>query len=304
MFYERAKELIDNATKISDPINKTLMHEFGLRSDEVSRRIKSYFGKNIRDLLKEKLLPSREEIEDALVKSNNVNEMKKLLGFSKTSVHWKGLLDREFGYSTYKKAKANYILKRNVQDYNPTIADNKSILISQYLGDGSFDIKRSALKIEHGYKQLEYLKFKVSLINKAFPTTNDLNKIKLRIHDNGYKSYTWYSKSISYIPKIYEKPKEKLIHELTPLGWLLYYLDDGFLSIGNVYSCGFSTIDPDIQKSIVATLETYGINGWNYTRSDVRLQNQISIAYFLNNIIYPFKNIIPECMNYKLDMKI
>lgn len=307
MFYERAKELIVNAKNTGDNINAILMEEFNMPSDKVSRTFKSLFGKTIRETLKEKFLPTREQIEDALIQSNNVNEMKELLGFSKTSVYWKGLLDREFGYSTYEKAKASYIIKHKVSQYNPTVADNVSIIMSQVLGDGSYDSLRKAIRIEHGYKQYHYLKFKVSLINKAFPETYGLDKIKHPA--DGYLSYSWYSGKLgtSYCTKIETWSLAKIVDSMTPLGWLLYYLDDGFLSgdpkTGQIVT-GFSTINTELQALIISAMEKYGIKGWNTNYGDVRLSSKVAVASFLNNIIAPFSDIIPECMEYKCTMKI
>lgn len=310
MFYERAKELVENAKSTNEKINQKLCKEFGWSSDKVSRQFKSLFGKTIRDTLNDKFTPTREQIEDALLKSSNVNEMKEILGYSKTAVAWKGLLDKEFGYSTYEKAKASFISKQQVADYNPTLADNISILYSQVLGDGNYDDIRGAIRIEHGYKQFEYLKLKVALIHKAFPESNTISDIKKVIRaDTGYTSYTWYSKRFgtSYTNKLESKSKLEMLEDMTPLGWFLYYLDDGFLSgdakTGQVV-CGFSTVDNSLKEAIIKIMESQGIIGWNTDKGGVRLSSKISVALFLNNIVKPFEHLIPECMRYKLDMKI
>ncbi len=175
-FYTEANRLLNEADKYNYPINKKLCEIFNIRSDVLSRRFKSLFGCTIREKLYEKFYPTRDEIINALITSDNVKEMQKKLKLAPTSAMWKGLLDREFGYSIFANAKANFIVREKVEAYNPTKADNLSILISQILGDGYLDKIRSSICIEHGYKQLDYLKLKVKLINKAFPNTPGIEK--------------------------------------------------------------------------------------------------------------------------------
>jgi hypothetical protein len=286
------------------------MKEFCIKSDVVSRRFKSLFGKTIREVLYEKFYPTREELEDALITSNNVREMQEKLNMSSTSAMWKGLLDREFGYSRFANAKSNYILKQKVAGYNPTKSDNVSILISQLLGDGYYG-RGYSLRIEHGEKQFDYLKFKVGLINKAFPETPGISSISKRVSNSGYVSYVWRSnKTISpgYLNKL-DKPIDELISMMTPVGWLLWYLDDGCYYKSTTERdtsqsiISISSIDQEIRTAAIKELKTYGYRFIDYPK-DIRLSDKVQVASFLTGMIKPFNSIIPTCMKYKYDMKI
>lgn len=308
-FYEEATELIEEAVDFKSKINQQLCNKFNLRSDQVSRRFKSLFGDTIRNILLKKLYPSREDIVNSLITSESSKEMKLKLGLTEGSTLWKGLLDKEFGFSTFVNAKANFIVKEKVDLYNPTKDDNLSILISQILGDGSLE-RNYCLTIEHGEKQLGYLKFKVGLINKAFPETPGINKITKLVSKTGYISYRWRSgKTISkgYIEKI-TKDKIDLIPKLSPLGWMLYYMDDGCYHYDT--SRGFNTSQSIIsiatitlQDALIKELKTYGYSFIKYPK-EIRLSDKVQVASFLSGMIKPFHNIIPTCMKYKYDMKI
>lgn len=307
-FYERATELIDTSSSIKDRPNSILEKEFGIRSDEVSRRIKSYFGKGMTEIIKDKHLPSREEIEKALILSNDVIEMQSMLNLNKTSLYWKGLLDREFGYSTYSSAKANFISKIKVEPYSPNRDDNIAILVSQRLGDGSIDLKRRVLRIDHSIKQYDYLVFKVALLNKAYPESNKINTIKSRIHPQGHEYASYYSGNFSEksILKVAEMSNEELIDSLTPLGWLLWYLDDGFNSKSNTfhsYSLGISCNSEELRLLAHKKLLTYGFD-FNIQPTMILLQNKVEISKFINSMLKPFEHMIPDCMKYKIELKI
>ena len=306
-FYTDAKSAIENVISTKDKVNQQLCEKYNLRSDEVSRRFKSYFGKTIRDAIRDKLTPTKEEVIDALILSNNMMDMKELLGLSESTAIWKGLLDKYFGYSTYASAKANYMIKRKVEAYNPTQADNYSILISQHLGDGHYDEVRGALRIAHGIKQYDYLKFKVGLLNKAFPETQPLTSVKKLTHTQGHEYCSWYSGRLPdrYFNKIVSTPKHELVKEMTPLGWLLYFMDDGgyYLSKEGQSLIMFSTVDEELQNSIIEVMTTYGYK-FNKAKTYVCIQNKADAAKFISGMIMPFDHLIPDCMKYKYDMKI
>lgn len=195
----------------------------------------------------------------------------------------------------------------DIIQYNPSITDNFSLLISQRLGDGHFEFhdNRSNLKIEHGYKQYDYLKFKINLLKKAFPTIVGLEGIKKREY-KGYISYTWRSNNFrnTYMEKIKTLSKLDLISFLTPLGWMLWYLDDGAMYQHN----GSNRLDiciheNDLREKAIAELKTYGLNFSN-TDEKILVSDRMEIIKFLNCFIKPFMHLIPECMYYKCIIKI
>lgn len=307
-FYDRALELINTSEKITDNINQILTKEFKLRSDEVSRNFKSFTGKTIKEAMEERHLPTREQIENALILSNNVNEMISMLNLkNSTSKYWKGLLNREFGFCTYTKAKTNFITKQRVNNYNPTKADNLSIILSQKLGKGYLDPKRKSISITHGVKQLDYLKFKVGLLNKAYPKSAPINNIKSDVHKQGHRYVRYYSKSFSpsIISKVLTMTEVETIDSLTPLGWLLWFLDDGHNSYNHkhgTYSLGISIKSDTLKDIAVKKLSSFGYT-FCINPTMIVLQDKVQIASFINGMLKPFEHLVPKSMHYKLIYK-
>lgn len=310
-FFSRATELLENATSVNEKINQTLCQEFDMQSDKVSRWFKSMFGTTIRDALKEKLLPSREKIVDALLMSNDVNGMQKLLNMKATSAAWKGLLDREFGYSTYASAKAGFIFRQKIDSYNPNPQDNISIIISQLLGDGSFDNKRRAIRIQHSIQQFEYLKWKVALINKAYPMSFPVSNVKTSTHTQGHEVCSWYSGNFSESTfyKVLEMKPSELFNELTPLGWCLWFLDDGGYyqyntGSGVTHKIEIYVHDSNMREAAKNELIACGFHPNETKTGSIVFQDLVQISKFINTFIKPFDHLIPACMKYKYDMKI
>lgn len=312
-FAERAKELVDSATNVNEKINQTLCQEFGMPSDKVSRWFKSLFGKTIRDALKDKFKISREALENALLISNNVKEMQALLGVSSNSSAWKGLLDREFGYSTYASAKTNFLLRRTVAAYNPNRDDNFSIICSQFLGDAHFDKTRRAMVITHGMSQAEYLMFKVSLINKAYPESAPISKITKRVHQQGHEYVSWYSGNFSEstFNRVVNSSYKEIFEELTPLGWCLWYLDGGGYYCypskeknSSIHKIEIYVHNDECRDAAVAALKQLGFDPNQTKAGSIVFQDIVQCAKFLNTFVKPFDHIIPACMKYKYDMKI
>lgn len=305
-FYERAKELAENCKSVKDNnVYEILAKEFNIGKRTAGNRFKSLFGKPVRDYISDYNIPTKEQLRDAIIRCDNHVE---LVDFFNINPDWlKGLYDKYFGISTFTNVKLHLLNEFDVVPYNPTIEDNLSILISQKLGDGYFDFsdKRNALKIEHGYKQFDYLKFKVNLLKKAFPTISGIEKIKKRNY-KGYISYSWYSNNIRhrYLEIIKNTNDIDLIDKLTPLGWMLWYLDDGSLMISkNSNQLSIAIHDNNIRLKAIEVLRTYGFSFSNY-KEEIVISHRISIIKFLNCFIKPFIHLIPECMKYKCIIKI
>ena len=298
-FYTRSIELIE-----SNDVNTVMIlsKEFNTSVKTANTRFKTYFGKTVRELIRDRCTPSKEECDFLLMTSVDVNDFKTKAGFTNTPAYFKGLFDRYYGVSNYQKAKASVITKIPSKHYNPTIYDNKAIFLSQYFGDGSFDPARNSIRIEHGYKQKEYLLFKVSLFNKAFPTTNGIEAVREVIRDGtGYVSYTWYS---GKLPNNYVEAS-KDVEELTPLGLMLWYLDDGCYHVSKDGQHTISLCIPDegIKQQAYNVFKSYGIE-FTVRKVELVLQDSVKVAMFMNCFTKPFLHIIPECMKYKCEMKI
>lgn len=305
-FYERAKELAKNCNRIkNNEVYETLSKEFNISLRKVADRFKSLFGKPVRDYIVDINIPTKEILRDAIIKCNTQEE---LLQYLDIHYSWiKGLYDKYFKVSTFRAAKLKLYNEFDVIAYNPTIEDNLSILISQKLGDGSFEFYdgRSGLKIEHGFKQYDYLKFKINLLKKAFPTIPGLETIKKREYKN-YISYSWRSNTIRnrYMEIIKNNSEIELIDKLTPFGWMLWYLDDGSLHISkNSNQLSIAISNNLIRLKAIEELKTYGFNFANYNK-EILISDKLIIIQFLNCFIKPFIHLIPECMKYKCIVKI
>jgi len=313
MFYERVQELVKNVNyrgNYNKEVVVPLMKEFNIQERAVYRRVKSLFGCTITELAQKERTPSRNEVENAVLLSNTKSEAREILGLKESDIVWTTIFDKFFGVSTFTAAKTKLILRQPNKEYYPTVDDNLSIIASQMIGDGSLDRKRRAIRIDHIDWQIDYLKVKVSLFNKAFPESSGIENIKLRQHIQGHKYVSWYSKKlpIKYINKVIEKKKHEVVDLLTPLGLFLLYLDDGSLSISDKYntctlSYAYSEHYPELGEALKCHLNTYGYN-FKTAKHSVYISSKPEIASFIKNMILPFKKYIPECLEYKIDMKI
>lgn len=107
------------------------------------------------------------------------------------------------------------------------------------LGDGTIS-NNYVFKLSHGYKQKEYLEWKINLLNEYGIKNNGLKEY---ISTCGYNlnSIVYYSQ-ISVIPfmkvlrRIIYKPiknyaNRKILNRLNPLGIAIWYMDDGHINI-------------------------------------------------------------------------
>jgi hypothetical protein len=146
-------------------------------------RFKSIYGKSPRDLIREAIQPSKEELDSLILNCEDTLELRARLGFSHKQ--FLGLYDRYYGVSTFSKAKEQLLLSAPPL-IRPHVfrEDNVAILMSQHLGDGYYDRNRHALKIQHEIKQLEYLRWKVGLIREGYPEVP--TEITIHQHAQGH----------------------------------------------------------------------------------------------------------------------
>ena len=113
------------------------------------------------------------------------------------------------------------------------------MIIGMLLGDGTIS-NNYVFKLSHGYKQKEYLEWKINLLNEHGIKNNGLKKY---ISTCGYNlgSIVYYSQ-MSVIPfmkvlrRVIYKPiknyaNRKILNRLTPLGLAIWYMDDGHINI-------------------------------------------------------------------------
>ena len=113
------------------------------------------------------------------------------------------------------------------------------MIIGMLLGDGTIS-NNYVFKLSHGYKQKEYLEWKINLLNEYGIKNNGLKEY---ISTCGYNlgSIVYYSQ-MSVIPfmkvlrRVIYKPiknyaNRKILNRLNPLGIAIWYMDDGCINI-------------------------------------------------------------------------
>ena len=314
MFHTRLMELVHNLElydrgHYKEKIIAPLMVEFNISERTVHKRIKSYTGKTVTDFVREKRTPTKEQVDKALIVTDSSQEFFCFLGIERSQCIKIGIFDRMYGVSTYAAAKAKLYGRIPHLSYNPTSDDNKTLIISQVLGDGYLCPQRGALQIAHCMEQFDYLRMKVSLFNRAFPATAGLENIKVLTHAQGHKYCRWYSKKLTdkYVKSILSKRPHELVPEMTPIGWMLLFLDDGYLGVNQqqsrVVSIAFSQKYPELGEAYKRKLQKYGFT-FQLRENKVQITSLEDVTRFLQCFIWPYKHLIPECMYYKLDLKI
>ena len=105
---------------------------------------------------------------------------------------------------------------------------------------------------------------------------------------------------------IYNTPKAALVKEMTPLGIYLLFMDDGSL-VQNSNSKKLTICNryPEVRVALKEYLSSYGIETNIYSNDMVVcMSNVVAITKFLNNFVIPFKQYIPECMEYKTKLMV
>jgi len=154
--------------------------------------------------------------------------------------------------------------------------DSRSLLIGLLLGDGTIS-NNYVFKLSHGYKQKEYLEWKIKRLNDNGIKNNGL---KSYVSSQGYNiGKTVYYSQLSIKPfikllrKMVYKPKKiignrKLLNRLTAEGVAILFMDDGHMNHRrtNGKTHGFyiriSLCEPkeEVQVFIDYFKEVWGIN--------------------------------------------
>lgn len=303
--YDLVTDLINKNTHKKDIVN-IVSDEFNISSRETHKRIKSMFGKTLDELL----TPSKDVVVRCILKSESIDDFKKLIGFNKGLGK---LYEKYFNVSTFAAARRVCEQYREITPYNPTLDDNLSIIISQALGDGHLEKRdngnfRYSLSITHSEQQFDYLVEKVKLLNKAFPNLPPVGTIKRYNHKQGFTYYMYRTNKFdnSVMRKVCHTENHKLVEEMTPLGMFLLYMDDGsFSQSKNAKNLKISNGDIAVLYALQVYLASYNISSSVYEKDMcVVLSNVVSVTKFLNNFVFPFKVYIPECMEYKARLMI
>ena len=98
-----------------------------------------------------------------------------------------------------------------------------------------------------------------------------------------------------------------MVEFLTPFGMLIYFLDNGYMNFdmcrrGNTYVQIYVHEDK-VLNSLVTELISYGVV-CTVSNNSLKIGTYDGALTFYKTFVEPFKDRIPECMQYKLLMKI
>lgn len=209
--------------------------------------------------------------------------------------------------------------------------DLNQLVIGSLLGDGTLkyypQTKNASLKIRHGANQLDYLKYKRSIL-AAFDLVTNTGKLGiykdtsyLKNLNTYYIAYELVSRShsvftywdaIAYTSDSGRRKKRfcmELLDKLGPLGLAIWYCDDGSLAAYRRkhdygVSCQFATDGFSKSDNMLIIeyfhdtwgLEFYPLKAWGGTYTCLRAKEASTRK--LLSIIAPY---VPNTMQYKID---
>ena len=197
--------------------------------------------------------------------------------------------------------------------------ESRNLIIGMLLGDGTIS-NNYVFKLSHGYKQKEYLEWKINLLNENGIKNNGLKEY---ISTCGYNlgSIVYYSQ-MSVIPfmkvlrRVIYKPiknyaNRKILNRLNPLGIAIWYMDDGHINYrktnGKIHGF-YIKIATCLPKEELQLIIDYFKDVWNiefYMFHEGRKEDSFSICCGTKEGI-KFINIIKEhvlevpTMKYKI----
>lgn len=195
--------------------------------------------------------------------------------------------------------------------------ESRNLLIALLLGDGTIS-NNNVFKLSHGYKQKEYLEWKIQKLKDHGLKCNGL---KDYTSSSGYNkgSVVYYTQLkinpfIKLLRRIVYKPKKnyckrQLLNRLNPLGLAIWYMDDGHINIrktGDKIHGFYIKIATCISKENNQILIDYFKEVWNvnfYTFSEGKGTYSLCCGTkeglkFIN-IIKPYVESCPS-MTYKI----
>lgn len=189
--------------------------------------------------------------------------------------------------------------------------EQKSVLLGTILGDGFLQKtgkKNARLRLEHGYKQKEYLLWKVKILQVLF---QGKPKYLERIHPKTKKKYKYWrhqSQSTPYLGKlrnVFYPEGNKIIPEelekyLNPLTIAVWYMDDGYYYKRD--KCSFLYLGNVSEKQ--ANFVSQALLGKFKIKTKVKKKKKGYAIYFSPSETKKLKKLIKDyildCFNYKL----
>ena len=197
---------------------------------------------------------------------------------------------------------------------------HKSVILGSILGDGSLikqkSSKNARLQFGHCTKQLDYLKWKVSLMHpfcKSAPILVENPGKKIICDKESYSTGYYIANTIahpditSYYNKYYFGGKKRVhsdvIEDIDELALSIWLADDGSFTFrsdcnysirGSIATCSFYR--DEIELLLLALSKFY--NGHAYIGKDGCIY--LSGTYHLNKLLDTITNILPKSIHYKL----
>lgn len=193
-------------------------------------------------------------------------------------------------------------------------------LLGCVLGDGSLTGASNWIRIKHTNKQREYVEFKEALFQKLGLTTKSRYDFTVKTNLGAYE-YSEVNVKPKSLGRIKGKSLEYMLKRITPLGLLLWWLDDGCLMV-----------IPDVEDKSVRRFGYLNTQAFDYQQHllllklfkdlfglDLRIHkdvggikdskkvyyrlyfNATNLRKFID-IFYDYIQYIPNSMKYKLNM--
>lgn len=199
--------------------------------------------------------------------------------------------------------------------------NQKRLLIGMLIGDGTIT-NHPDYKIDHSTPQLEYLKWKISLLDETNIKNSGLKKYKSSAGFNKgedvYRVRLSTSMTIKALRRSIYKPKKtitrKLLNWLTPREIAIWFMDDGSVNVNT--SKQRSSIKHTVliatcvEEEVANMIVDYFEEVWNITFRVFPEQGKKTLSYSIattseeecrkfNNLVYPYVKQVPSLL-YKL----
>lgn len=194
------------------------------------------------------------------------------------------------------------------------------VISGMILGDGYLHTRYPSLELSHTAPQTNYLTFKLNLAQQF---GYDVKRRRNTTKNTSFGIFTYCNGVIkgNDILKFYSLPLDKLLYELNPLGLLLWWLDDGSLTVHQKQNLSVSRFgylntqghghDGNLiiqqalfQKFGLETAIHIDTKSGNITKSNhYRIYINATNLRRLIDLVREFIPWIPNDMLYKLNMK-
>lgn len=276
-----------------------ICEKYGISQETLYHRIRSYYGKGLKDVRWEYFEPSRNELLNLIQECDGPQELRSKLNMP--SRQYKGIYDRVLGVSTFQKAKLltldDYEVVKHTA-FSPSPKDCIAMVAASRLGDSNFQSRSGnhSMRMEHCIDQLGWVEKKRELFTKAFSWMKKSSDVKVTSRNTAY----WYAGTFTSkkYNSLISKPKEDMVRYLTPFGIWMLFLDDGSYTRSPCV-ISFAVENIEIANNLSSHLKTYGYEFKVENEHTVTLKRQYDVKRFMKDFCEPFEEFTPSCMEYK-----